>query len=195
MSDSITLAKLAEEFINPTPPAKRNGRHDAEIRVLRLCRRLEIDLLISAEDAERIRAGEVKPGPKPWSNSPEAKAQRKHRAKVKKEKGTKTIPRDWIAEDRLPGDLSNDDYDDWFARSKIVDGIRIGPRFPLPPIETILTVCRFCDKPTYAQEDNPEPVCNECEELETESLTHSLAAEESLEPITEWAIDFSQEEI
>ena len=36
--------------------------------------------------------------------------------------------KDWIHEDQLPVDLSNDDYDDWSARSRVIDGVRMGPR-------------------------------------------------------------------
>jgi hypothetical protein len=52
-----TLQELAAEFLTD---GQRTD--DAEITVLRLCRRLKIDLRISAADAQRIKEAEIRPG-------------------------------------------------------------------------------------------------------------------------------------
>ena len=41
----------------------------------------------------------------------------------------------WWYEDELPDDMTDADYDAWFALSW-VDGVRIGPR-PIPNAETV----------------------------------------------------------
>lgn len=33
-------------------------------------------------------------------------------------------------EDDLPIDITDDEYDKWYEKSRIVDGVRMGPLFP-----------------------------------------------------------------
>lgn len=90
------------------------------------------------------------------------------------------IPEGWVYEDQLPEDLSNEDYDDWFAQSRVIDGVRMGPDFPLPPIEVVQAPCRFCGVIGWHQSDNPKPTCNACDEKETAFLQDSYEMEDQL---------------
>lgn len=36
-------------------------------------------------------------------------------------------------EDELPIDMTQEEYDRWFAQSKVIDGVRMGPKFPPAP--------------------------------------------------------------
>lgn len=94
------------------------------------------------------------------------------------------IPEGWVYEDQLPEDLSNEDYDDWFPLSRVIDGVRMGPPFPLPPVECVEARCRFCGARVVTQSDNPEPECDACDEKETESLRDSFAIEDQLINLT-----------
>ena len=98
----------------------------------------------------------------------------------------------WINEDTLPEDLSNEDYDDWFAQSRVIDGVRMGPPFPLPPIDAIRMQCRFCGAEIWSPSDNPEPTCDECDEKEGEFLRVSYAQEGSFAGVAEGAIEEEQ---
>lgn len=93
------------------------------------------------------------------------------------------IPDGWINEDQLPEELSNEDYDNWFAQSRVIDGVRMGPNFPLPPIEAVRVPCRFCGVIGWHQSDNPDPICNACDEKETEFLRDSYEMEDQLEAV------------
>lgn len=37
-----------------------------------------------------------------------------------------------IYEDELPSGMTDEDYDAWFLRSSVVDGVRMGPRIKTP---------------------------------------------------------------
>ena len=94
------------------------------------------------------------------------------------------IKNGWIHDDQLPPELTNHDYDEWYMRSRVIEGVRMGPPFPLGPIQSIRTQCRFCEKPVWAQEDNPEPECDECDELASNSFHESFEVEEALMELT-----------
>lgn len=94
------------------------------------------------------------------------------------------MKRRWIREDQLAADLSNDDYDDWYIRSKVVDGIRIGPNFPLPPIEAIETNCRYCGAQIWAQPDNGEPACDPCDQIDLAHFRNWAEIEEQFVNLT-----------
>lgn len=94
------------------------------------------------------------------------------------------IPKNWIHEDQLPEDLSSEDYDAWFALSRVIDGVRMGPRFPLPPIECIEAACRYCGARVIAQSDDPEPVCEACDGLHDDFLHISFEMEDQFIDLT-----------
>jgi hypothetical protein len=55
-----------------------------------------------------------------------------------------------------------------------------------PEATTIRTECRFCGKEIWAQSDNGEPQCVDCDDLETAALRDSFEVEQTLRPLTEW---------
>jgi hypothetical protein len=63
----------------------------------------------------------------------------------------------------------------------------------LKPITDVRVPCRFCGKVIWAQSDNGEPTCADCDELEMASLRESHETELTLRPITEWAHPWSGE--
>jgi len=37
------------------------------------------------------------------------------------------IPQGWIYEDQLPDSISQPDYNKWYSKSRVIDGVRMGP--------------------------------------------------------------------
>lgn len=55
-------------------------------------------------------------------------------------------------EDELPIDITQEEYDRWFGQSEIIDGVRMGPKFPLA---AAVEVCPECEH----NEVDDEGVC------------------------------------
>ena len=62
----------------------------------------------------------------------------------------------------------------------------------MKPITNVQAPCRFCGKIIWAQSDNGEPTCAECDDLEAEAYRDSHEAELTLRPMTEWHLEGMQ---